>query len=1068
VPGTGGKCAACEDKEKKSPVQRAATGPALASVPPIVSRALDSPGRPLDAATRSFMEPRFGRDLGAVRIHTDSQAAESARAVNASAYTVGHDIAFGAGQYRPASPEGAALLAHELAHTVQQGGLQRSHAAGDLTMVSESDASEREAAAAAADVLSDRSPAVFAGRSAPGVLRRAPLGTCPAGPVLDARRDRIWEVAERHATDKFRDDRGRKNVFTPQDLKGAGLDVEDFSENRDDRHDMLVAIERYLRSGRISERPRVSRQTAVDPNAIDQGRAAKEAVAVPAGRQLEPDLLDFESGEVYDVTTEREAPDKRHKIVDYVNLLETIRQGTDLLGFPTWHPGNTFKIEPLTIPVDRGDPRQVCFGVTDYDAAAGVLAYRPVDTTPGAATTEGGTGPEQVERVDYPVKAGAASAVLKVPVTFAKGKGEVVAIEGDPENNAAATLIPGLVLIELRHKTKTKVSPDVILARVDETGLPIDVKDKAKPITLNVSSDGVLTLDSASKKLKGLPFDYKFLSLGEITSIALNDAGGIDWTGTLRPSIPLLGKLDVAYEGGILVVKKGLDPKQLKPPLPGVRIKEASIGLQLSPEFVPSGDLALEFGPQDKPLAAAALKATTDGVGIVISGQLRVFIPGVDKAEAEVTYKGGGAYGAGSWTGVITVESTQISLPYVESGSVTVRLGGKDGIDVEGKVDLALPGDNKASVGLRKAKTAWIFFGSGRFKVPKVGAVTVEVTYNTATELLTASTKNVSFEILGVTAKLDNLTAEIAPGRDPVFYGKGGAEISKGKVSGKITVELLRNGKFIGKGTVKYRFSDKLIPEASVELDEKQRLKFSGSLTTKLPLFDKFEDNIKLFSLDFNIPIPGASIGGIGLEATIGGGADAGYSVGPGEVSPLIVSADFYPLEENTDLSLAVSGMVSIPASVYLKAYIFGGIVLDAFIAEVGGKIVLSGTIKLTGGLFAPFSATYKQGKITASLTPEIKAALMLALALDFTAWAKAGFGWLSVKTEKTWNLARREIDTGIGFSLKAPLTYSTDEGAKLPDVNQIELKKPDITTANMKNILRQLVEGSDTKEREV
>ena len=254
-----------------------------------------------------------------------------------------------------------------------------------------------------------------------------------------------------------------------------------------------------------------------------------------------------------------------------------------------------------------------------------------------------------------------------------------------------------------------------------------------------------------------------------------------------------------------------------------------------------------------------------------------------------------------------------------------------------------------------------------------------------------------------------------------MFYGSGGIDLNKGKLKGSGRITLNRNGLFTAKGIVTYQFSPKLTATAGVELDEKQRLKFSGQLITSLHLFDKFGDDINLFSLDINIPIPGASIGGIGLEATIGGGVTVGYSVGPGDINPLIFSADFYPLEENSDLSLALSGSVNIPASAYLKANIFGGIVLDAFIAEVGGKLVLSGTITLKGGLFAPFSATYKDGKIAAKLTPEIKAALLLAIALDFTAWAKAGIGWLSVKTEKTWNLARREIDTGIGFSLKAP-----------------------------------------------
>ncbi|HEX7677097.1 MAG TPA: DUF4157 domain-containing protein, partial [Thermoanaerobaculia bacterium] len=72
--------------------------------------------------THELMSSRFGRDFGGVRLHTDPAAAESARLVEARAYTVGQDIAFGAGQYAPNTGEGQRLLAHELQHTVQQGG----------------------------------------------------------------------------------------------------------------------------------------------------------------------------------------------------------------------------------------------------------------------------------------------------------------------------------------------------------------------------------------------------------------------------------------------------------------------------------------------------------------------------------------------------------------------------------------------------------------------------------------------------------------------------------------------------------------------------------------------------------------------------------------------------------------------------------------------------------------------------------------------------------------------------------------------------------------------------------
>lgn len=90
------------------------------AAPASVKEALASPGQPLDAATRAFMEPRFGHDFSRVRVHTDARAAESAGAVGAAAYTVGPHIVVGRGQPSPQTVAGRRLFAHELAHVVQQ------------------------------------------------------------------------------------------------------------------------------------------------------------------------------------------------------------------------------------------------------------------------------------------------------------------------------------------------------------------------------------------------------------------------------------------------------------------------------------------------------------------------------------------------------------------------------------------------------------------------------------------------------------------------------------------------------------------------------------------------------------------------------------------------------------------------------------------------------------------------------------------------------------------------------------------------------------------------------------
>jgi hypothetical protein len=116
------KCASCEEDDAALVQRKAASfAEEEGGVPPEVHDVVRAEGRPLDPETRAYFEPRFGRDFGQVRIHDDTRAANSARLINALAYTVGPKIVFGAGQYSPGSPASRKLLAHELAHTVQQG-----------------------------------------------------------------------------------------------------------------------------------------------------------------------------------------------------------------------------------------------------------------------------------------------------------------------------------------------------------------------------------------------------------------------------------------------------------------------------------------------------------------------------------------------------------------------------------------------------------------------------------------------------------------------------------------------------------------------------------------------------------------------------------------------------------------------------------------------------------------------------------------------------------------------------------------------------------------------------------
>ncbi|MGB9176376.1 MAG: DUF4157 domain-containing protein, partial [Methanoregula sp.] len=111
-------CSCCRRKHRF--LQRVAVRSAPETAPPIVHEVLRSPGAPLDQRTREFMEMRFGQDFSQVRVHTDAKAGEAARVLDARAFTAGTDLFFATGQYAPDITVGRRLLAHELAHVVQQ------------------------------------------------------------------------------------------------------------------------------------------------------------------------------------------------------------------------------------------------------------------------------------------------------------------------------------------------------------------------------------------------------------------------------------------------------------------------------------------------------------------------------------------------------------------------------------------------------------------------------------------------------------------------------------------------------------------------------------------------------------------------------------------------------------------------------------------------------------------------------------------------------------------------------------------------------------------------------------
>jgi hypothetical protein len=186
-------CASCREEDELLQRQALEGGPATqggpspsqqGGLPDSAQAALSSPaGAPLDNAARSFMEERFQHDFSRVRVHTGEAAARAAESLNAAAFTVGSSIWFGRQRYRPGSPGGLRLLAHELSHTIQQRGRVPA-AQASLLVGGLSDPAERAADRAADEALSG---GVVSGLGAVRpMLRRQPLVPSLSSPEAQA------------------------------------------------------------------------------------------------------------------------------------------------------------------------------------------------------------------------------------------------------------------------------------------------------------------------------------------------------------------------------------------------------------------------------------------------------------------------------------------------------------------------------------------------------------------------------------------------------------------------------------------------------------------------------------------------------------------------------------------------------------------------------------------------------------------------------------------------------------------------------------------------------------------
>ncbi len=1095
--GGSGECQSCKKEEeeksktqKSQTMQRSARGhaPSAPVAPPAVNRVLNSPGQGLDSSTRSFMEGRFGRDFSAVRVHTGHEADVSAQSVNAHAYTVGQDIVFSHGKYDPKSAGGRQLLAHELAHTVQQNGLQRSTDGIPVNESHEYHQLEREADSVA--------NAVMSGTSVPA------LGSRPSGPLVSRARDDKKSTASSTKANKDAEARDWEDIDDSSLVKKSAADLKAQGVTQVAKPPVGTSVDDIVafNMGELVLPKEKGKKAVVEKVWQDVAdRGALQAIIDPSGdvrstkvalKQERPPTDELKRIWLQKVGWKREDAEANWKKAatskdSFLGSLTADKNPCQIdhileLQFG----GNNVKenMQVLDGPENMQSGREIFQGIKAkaVEIRAGlkkdglapknlILFYesakQPSDKCESCCKAEikaqGIAGVGEGESVkgkqgeEYPIAAGGPATSLLITEPYLSNKKTAVPIRDSevPENKSAATIISGLLLDKLHRVSPGKDSIDAVFDKGSgtKTRLPVTLKNE-KPVALHVAKDGKLTL---AQKNPHLEFHYPYLSDGVFTKLEIQEDQSLSGEGTLTPTISFLPKLGVKFDKDNFVVTTDLKNK-LKSPLPNFHFTKAELGLVLAPEFKPYGELAFEYKRGGKNLLDGGLTVSADGQGLLAQGKVNAYIPGIDKAEGDITFQNN------LWSGGVTIEATQLQskFKYVKSGTVIVGFKGKE-ISASGNVNLAIPGTDGVDVGLFYQGNRWVFKGTGKFKPPRLEETEIHIEYDGVHITGYGST---GFKLYGLSGTITVVY------RDDKFSGKGDINFEKGKAKGKLHVEMTPEHKFFGSGEITYQITENLIGTAGIEIDKEEKVKLKGALEFPKPIhiFDPIKGDYKIFEIGISIPIPGLSIPAVGgVNARIEGALSAGYQIGPGEIRNVKALATFNPFEDKKDLDILLSGQFYIGMNAHISGTIRGGIEVSIAIASIAGGLSLTATAALNGHVLSNVELHYMQGRFEAKADFDLLLKLILTLAIDAWIRAKAGIGWLSVESEKVWNLASFTYDPGlqVGMKLKKPIRYASDEGFQFPSLDDIEWIKPQIDAGD---VLGRLFKAQDPEPKPV
>ena len=1050
-------------------------------------------GRPLDTGARHDMEAGFGRDFSNIRVHDDARAHDNARSLGARAYAAGDHLVFGSGAYRPDTSPGRALIAHELAHSVQQGGVQMK-ADGPIPAGADAEL-EAQADRAALDVTAGRPaprltridrPAIFRAISDPpaggkaktpaaGPPQNLPQGMTiitddPPGigttelvvavtrfalPLEKGMGPWVQAAYDEAAT-------GGRLVFSPLI---EGNKVAAYKEGGEDYKSIWLANYGFSSTQGLASAFRSAAKTndEVKTALADKGVASLitgMANSLKASKCDIDHIVEKQMGgtsipsNLQLLTSEKNQASGRETYQELVKLVEEIRA-----------PGMRGKgvrklqlqIQTATLPPATSDPSFVVETLLRKGAVKGSDELKAKAEGDPVMLSAGGVGEtvRVLESGRTPIENMAKRIVPGMRLTAytraaARAKSKVDKVEGELDSRAIA-------------KTGSKASAVSLTAKLAPAGAAVGAGAGGAAAEENEAAAEVRILELATTGNTKIEFFYPYLSPGRLTSVLLDDKGNLTGKGIINPSIPFLPNLEIKYGPDLLELGVPIPADKLRSPIPGFRFTEGELGLTLFPGFVPKGVLKFEIGPKSKPLILGDVTAKAEGGAFVATGTLKpgTHLPGIKEASGQVEF-----HSEKGWSG--SLKASTSSIPGVSK--VDVELGftsDAGGFKPYGRGELTTKIRDADLV----LKVAWRggpvrYTGSVTIlkPLPLVDEVKLHGDYEDGLLMLTGDAA-IEWRRIKSTMTVTYRRKDAEEGK---FSGKAGIDIKEGKVDGHLDLNFDEEGRYWGKGSIAYQLTKDIRPTLGAELTKDRRVKIFGevaladiALTKMWPTPEGEWPIIKGVGAKFNVPTP---VPGVTAYGEITGSLKVLYGVGPVMVRGVRFSGELYPLEDDPQIKAQLKGALVVPAYGKLRGKFGAYIGVEVLLGAVGAKggINVEPELGVKGEAGFNIDAAYESGGFSFEADAYAKGAMYAKLAVNLSAEVYAVWGLFS----HTWTYPVGSVQKQLGPELTVTLGkigYSRTGEIILPKLSQVDVK-PDIHPLE---VVKELLREGKSKERE-